>query len=56
MCWTPGSAQGWVTGDEVYGQSPHLRAKLERRQVGYVLAVASSHQITTGAGSAGPIR
>ena len=40
----------WVTGDEVYGQSPHLRAELEARQVGYVLAVASSHRVRTGAG------
>ncbi|GAB3133930.1 IS701 family transposase [Microbispora hainanensis] len=41
----------WVTGDEVYGQSPHLRAELEARKVGYVLAVASSHRVTTGAGA-----
>ncbi|MBB3734014.1 SRSO17 transposase [Nonomuraea dietziae] len=40
----------WVAGDEVYGQSPHLRTELEERQVGYVLAVASSHRVTTGAG------
>jgi SRSO17 transposase len=45
-----GVTVGWVTGDEVYGQSPHLRAELEKRQVGYVLAVASSHRVTTGAG------
>ncbi len=41
----------WVAGDEVYGQSPHLRAELQERQVGYVLAVASSHRVTTGAGA-----
>ncbi|MEU7916428.1 IS701 family transposase, partial [Microbispora bryophytorum] len=45
-----GATVAWVTGDEVYGQSPHLRAELEKRQVGYVLAVASSHRVTTGAG------
>ncbi|MBB2743954.1 UNVERIFIED_ORG: hypothetical protein FHR35_003790 [Microbispora rosea subsp. rosea] len=39
-----------MTSDEVYGQSPHLRAELEARQVGYVLAVASSHRVTIGAG------
>ena len=30
----------WVTGDEVYGADPRLRAELEARGVGYVLAVA----------------
>jgi SRSO17 transposase len=41
----------WVTGDEVYGADPGLRADLERRQAGYVLAVAASHQVITAAGS-----
>ncbi|WP_435822657.1 IS701 family transposase [Microbispora bryophytorum] len=41
----------WVAGDEVYGQSPHLRAELEARQVGYVLAVASSHRVAIGGGA-----
>ena len=41
----------WVTGDEVYGADPGLRADLERRQIGYVLAVAASHQVTTAAGT-----
>ncbi len=40
----------WVTGDEVYGGNPRLRAALEDRQVGYVLAVARDHQIATRAG------
>jgi SRSO17 transposase len=40
----------WVTGDEVYGTDPGLRADLERRRIGYVLAVAVSHQVTTAAG------
>lgn len=40
----------WVAGDEVYGSNPHLRAALEHRQLGYVLAVACDHQITTRAG------
>lgn len=40
----------WVAGDEVYGADPGLRDELERRGVGYVLAVACSHQVTTAAG------
>lgn len=32
----------WVTGDEVYGADPGLRAELERRRIGYVLAVAAT--------------
>jgi SRSO17 transposase len=41
----------WATGDEVYGQSPQLSTELERRQVGYVLAVAASHRLTLGIGA-----
>lgn len=36
-----GISTAWVTGDEVYGQDPCLRAVLEERQVGYVLAIAA---------------
>jgi SRSO17 transposase len=36
---TPAS---WVTGDEVYGADPGLRASLEERGVCYVLAVAKA--------------
>jgi len=43
----------WVTGDEVYGADPQLRADLERRRVGYVLAVARDYPVPT---AAGPIR
>ena len=43
-----GTPAGWATGDEVYGADPGLRADLERREVGYVLAVAKDHQVTTG--------
>ena len=46
-----GTPAGWVTGDEVYGADPGLRADLERRQIGYVLAVAASHPVATGAGT-----
>ncbi|WP_406471508.1 IS701 family transposase [Streptomyces hirsutus] len=45
-----GHRVGWVAGDEVYGGNPKLRAALEERQVGYVLAVACSAEVTTGAG------
>jgi SRSO17 transposase len=44
-----GCPAAWVTGDEVYGADPGLRADLERRQAGYVLAVAASHQVSTAA-------
>jgi hypothetical protein len=43
---------GWVTGDEVYGANPTLRAELEARQVGYVLAVACNHPLVAGGRSA----
>ncbi|MFI5886467.1 IS701 family transposase [Streptomyces sp. NPDC051554] len=35
----------WVTGDEAYGQDPQLRAALEARGTGYVLAVACSMRV-----------
>lgn len=40
----------WVTGDEVYGGNAKLRAALEERATGYVLAVACSAEVTTKAG------
>ncbi len=46
-----GVPAAWVTGDEVYGANPRLRAELETRGVGYVLAVACDHRVPTGAGS-----
>jgi SRSO17 transposase len=46
-----GTPAGWVAADEVYGADPGLRADLERRGVGYVLAVARTHRVVTGAGS-----
>ena len=45
-----GVAARWVAGDEVYGADPGLRGELERRGVGYVLAVARDHQVSTPAG------
>ena len=46
-----GIPAAWVTGDEVYGADPGLRADLEARQLGYVLAVAATHKVTTRAGT-----
>ena len=40
-----GVPAGWVTGDEVYGQDPGLRAELEGRGVGYVLATACATRV-----------
>src|SRR5215207_1027310 len=40
-----GVPAAWITGDEVYGADPSLRAELERRGVGYVLAVACDHRV-----------
>lgn len=45
-----GAPAPWVAGDEVYGADPALRKELEDRGVGYVLAVACSHPVTTAAG------
>jgi SRSO17 transposase len=45
-----GVPAGWVTGDEVYGGDPKLRAALESRSTGYVLAVACGHRVTTATG------
>jgi SRSO17 transposase len=45
-----GAAARWVAGDEVYGADPGLRGELERRGVGYVLAVACSYRVATAAG------
>jgi SRSO17 transposase len=40
-----GVPAAWVTGDEVYGADPTLRAELEARGIGYVLAVACDHRV-----------
>ena len=46
-----GTPAAWVTGDEVYGADPGLRADLEHRHIGYVLGVAVSHPVATAAGT-----
>ena len=43
---TGGVPAGWVTGDEVYGACPNLRATIRSHGLGYVLAVASNHRVT----------
>jgi SRSO17 transposase len=43
-----GVPAGWVAGDEVYGANPKLRAELEARGIGYVLAVACDHPVRFG--------
>lgn len=45
-----GHHASWVAGDEVSGGNPKLRTALEERGTGYVLAVACSHEVTTGGG------
>jgi SRSO17 transposase len=40
-----GVRASWMTGDEVYGQDPRLRAALEARQMGYVLAIAGNRRV-----------
>jgi SRSO17 transposase len=45
-----GVAARWVAGDEVYGADPRLRAELELRRVGYVLAIGCERRVPTAAG------
>ena len=42
---------GWVTADEIYGQNPGLRARLEGRTISYVMAVPCSQEFDTESGS-----
>jgi len=45
----------WCTADEFYGGDRHLRRDLQRRGVGYVLAVAKNHRVIARAAD-GPLR
>src|SRR5215218_7380402 len=49
-----GVPAGWVTADEVYGNSPALRGWLEGRRLPYVLAVKATEPLSTPSGSSGP--
>lgn len=40
-----GTPAAWAAGDEVYGDNPKLRAALETRELGYVLAVSCANRI-----------
>ncbi len=41
----------WVTGDEVYGADPRLRAAIRADGLGYVLAVSANRRVPTAAGA-----
>jgi SRSO17 transposase len=43
----------WVTGDEVYGADPDLRARLEELQLGYVLGVGCNRRVLVHGGAGG---
>jgi SRSO17 transposase len=47
-----GVAVGWVAADEVYGNDPAFRARLQARGLGYVLAVSCDHRIPIDDGRA----
>jgi SRSO17 transposase len=44
---TAGVPAGWATADEFYGGDRALHRDLQTRGMGYVLAVAKSHRVTT---------
>ncbi|WP_166848626.1 IS701 family transposase [Isoptericola sp. BMS4] len=46
-----GTPAAWVAGDEVYGADAKLRAKIRGHQLGYVMQVAASRQVTTKIGN-----
>lgn len=47
-----GMPAGWVTADEAYGQDSKFRLGLQKRRIGYVLAVPRSQKIPTEGGAA----
>jgi SRSO17 transposase len=49
-----GVPAGWVTADEVYGNSPALRGWLEARQLPYVLAVKATEPLPSASGPSVP--
>jgi SRSO17 transposase len=45
-----GGAAAWLTGDEVYGDCPHLREYAEERELAYVMAIGCNRHLTTATG------
>ncbi len=45
-----GTPARWVSGDEVYGADPDLRAELEARGFGFVLVIGRDRRVPTAAG------
>lgn len=45
-----GGRAAWLTGDEVYGDDPHLRAFAESRELDYVMAIGCARHLTTVTG------
>ena len=45
--WEQGVPMRWVTGDEVYGDSPRLRETIQARGRFYVLAVSANTRVWT---------
>lgn len=50
QAWDAGVSTSWVTGDEAHSQDPGLRARLEAREVGYVLAVSCATRVRINQG------
>jgi SRSO17 transposase len=44
----------WVAADEIYGADPRLRADLEARRMGYVLAIGCDRRVPAAAGPMRP--
>jgi SRSO17 transposase len=50
---TAGVTASWVAGDEVYGNDPVFRQRLQDLQLGYVLAVSCDHRVPIDGGKPG---
>jgi hypothetical protein len=46
----------WVAADEVYGADPGMRADLEAREMGYVLAIGCDRRVPTQPDRCAPTR
>jgi SRSO17 transposase len=45
-----GGTAAWLTGDEVYGDCPHLREYAEQQELSYVMAIGCNRHLTTAIG------